>query len=112
MYKILVVGDFLAPIHEIAISNALRNNGHNVDEFRYYNYLDNKGYFNRKFSNAQILFRFGPSVLSINNDLKEKIKRNSYDFVFFYRPVFIKSSTLAFIKNYTTVFFYNNDSTG
>lgn len=108
MYKILVVGDFDSKIHEEAISNAIIEKGHIVDRFPYSKYYGSN-YLTRKLYHLQIRIQFGPIIFLINKNLKKLISNNSYDFIFFYRPVLVNENIFALSSNKSILFIYNND---
>ena len=107
--KVLVVGDFLAPIHEDAICTALGKYGLQVDKFKFSDYLRFNKFWIRKISNLQLKLRQGPKITKINKDLRKVVRKNSYDFIFFYRPRIIKEYVLSEISPKTAIYFYNND---
>lgn len=107
--KVLVVGDFSSVIHEEAICKAFEDNQLEVHKFKFSTYFKSGFLLRTKFNNFQIKFTIGPIILKINNDLLEELSNNYYDFVFFYRPRFVRASLLEFISKRTVVYFYNND---
>lgn len=114
MLKILVVGDFLALIHEPALSDAFEKLGHRVDTFKFREYLPKKGkgFLSRIFQlyyNCQIKFRTGPAITKINQKLSEEIAQKTYDLIFFYRPEYLHPSVLKGLHPGTVTFIYNND---
>lgn len=107
--KVLVIGDFISPIHEDAICTAFSNNNINVEKFKFSKYFKKGNYFRTKFNNFQIKYGFGPVIWKINNDIITQIKNNRYTFVFFYRPRIIRNNVLKLISEKTIIYFYNND---
>lgn len=119
-YKILVVGDFHSKIHELAIYNALNNQGYNVVKFSWVDYF--KGYlpsqrdstkkniFLEIYYRLQNKFLIGPTIYEINKGLISYILAEKPDLVFVYRGTLLLPSTLKKInKMGITVFAYNND---
>ncbi len=107
--KALVVGDYLSPIHEEAICKGLQNNGVQVHQFKFSDYLKFDNFFSRKLNNLQLKLQQGPAIYQINKDLKKKIAAQKYDFIFFYRPRIVSPSALSCISKDTVTFCYNND---
>ncbi len=107
--KFLVVGDFISSIHEQAVCNALETMGVDVEKFVLRKYFQRKQLLFRKFYNFQKKRSWGPSVWKINRDLRRWVNKESFDCIFFYRPVFIKKKTLSECSGKSVVYFYNND---
>lgn len=107
--KVLVVGDYLSPIHEDAVCKAFINNKITVQSFRLSSYFKNDNYIRKKINNFQQKYVIGPSIFKINRDLISEVKKSEYNFVFFYRPRIFKSETLKTIAKSTIIYFYNND---
>jgi spore maturation protein CgeB len=108
-FKILVVGDFIAKIHEPAIVSALRMKNNDVEGFSYSLYYRDNTWLSSKITNFQIKFCFGPLIRKINRDLIQFVNSNNFDLVFFYRPRFIDLKVLCLIKKDSFVYFFNND---
>jgi hypothetical protein len=108
MYKILVVGDFASKIHEEAISDAFINKGHRVEKFAFSKYFTSNILI-KKLYFFQIRHQFGPFLYLINRFLKLKIESDSFDFIFFYRPVFVNENIFEIANKLSKVFIYNND---
>lgn len=107
--KALIVGDYISPIHEDAISNALINNGLNVINFKFSKYFKIGNFIRTKFNNFQIKYCYGPLIWKINYDLRKQIKDNDFDFIFFYRPRIIRNKVFRLASKRSILYFYNND---
>lgn len=101
--KILIVGEFRAPIHEQALFDAMINLKLDVDCFKTYNFFKNASDFSYR---LQYHFQVGPNVFKLNSELKKKLK-NEYDIIFLYRPRLIYKSVIE--NNKAKIFIYNND---
>lgn len=108
--NILVVGDFLAPIHEIAIADALESLGHNVSRFATSDYFRANNIFSEIYKKIQNKFNYGPLIDKLNKDLILKSQAISTNLVFIYRGTKIKKETVLILKSRgALVFGYSND---
>lgn len=104
--KILIVGDFLAQIHEPAFYNAFLKLGHNVSKFAIGDYFKSENFYTK----LQNKFLCGPIIWKINKDLIQCIEMEKLDLVFIYRGNVIFDKTIKKIKESgVKVFGYNND---
>ena len=101
--KILIVGEFRAPIHEQALFEAMINLKLEVDCFKTYNFFEDVSDFSYR---LQYHFQVGPNVFKLNSKLQKKLN-NGYDIVFLYRPRLIYKSVIE--KSNAKIFLYNND---
>ena len=109
--KVLVVGSYLYEMYEPALSNALKDIGEEVYDFKW------KDYFYRgknqvlKFSaRYQNRFLYGPTINTINRNLYKLCTEIKPDLVFVYRGTHIQKKTVERIKALgIIVFSYNND---
>lgn len=112
--KILLAGDWHSELHEKVLSEALRDFGHHVAEFRWHEYFitEGLGWLERASLRAQNKFLTGPQVRKLNQDLLNLIAENSFDAVFVYRGSHFYAQTLARAKALSpdAIFIgYNND---
>lgn len=104
--KILIVGDFLSQIHELAFFDAFSKLGYNVSKFSTGDYFKKQNFF----CQLQNKFLFGPIIWKINNDLISCVEAKKPDLIFIYRGNFIFVKTIQEIKNTGAIVFgYNND---
>ncbi len=113
--KFLIVGDWHSNIHEEACANALRELGHEVYDFSWYQYFQTKKanqFLTSLFLRFQHKFRIGPAIHSLNQKLLIDVKRIQPDVIFIYRGTHIFPKTLREIKhlsNRSVLVSYNND---
>ena len=101
--KILIVGEFRAPIHEQALFDAMTNLKIDVDCFRTHDFFKDISDFSYR---LQYHFQVGPNVFKLNSELNKKLKKE-YDIIFLYRPRLVYKSEIENIK--AKIFIYNND---
>jgi len=119
--KIILVGDWYTKIYEEPLARDFDSLGHEVREFKISTYFRNahlKHYKQEDLSRVKIFyykfqnkFMVGPVVSTINKDLIRLCLEFQPDFIFFYRAVLIRSSTVRKIKNICFAKFasYHND---
>jgi len=110
--KILVVGDGHSAIHEVAVVDAFKQLGHEVNSFYWHSYFQSDNSFRRLSRRVQNKFLIGTTVNKLNDELVEMAINYQPRLIFIYRGTHIKSSTLVELKRALPnceVFGYNND---
>lgn len=110
--KILVVGDGHSAIHEVAVAEAFKKLGHQVETFYWHNYFHSQNPFLRLFLRLQNKFLIGPTINKINHDFFKKAVAFQPKLIFIYRGTHIKPCTLIKLKRSLPdceIFGYNND---
>lgn len=110
--KILVVGEGGAAIHEVAVVDAFRKLGHQVEAFYWKNYFSANNIVVRLWRRIQNKFIFGPRVNKLNADLVTKATQFIPELIFIYRGTHVFPSTISELKRELPnckVFGYNND---
>ena len=110
--KILVVGDGHAAIHEVAVVDAFKELGHQVEAFYWQVYFDALNPFVRVWCRLQNKFIIGPVINKLNSDLFNKTVHFNPELIFIYRGTHIKYKTIEEIKHkipHCLVYGYNND---
>ena len=110
--KILVVGDGHSAIHEVAVANAFKKLGHQVEVFYWENYFNSQHPVKRLWQRIQNKFIAGPTITSLNTDLVNAANLFNPKLVFIYRGTHVYPQTIAAIKKSLPecrVFGYNND---
>jgi len=100
--RILVAGDWHSELHEEVVSTALKNLGHEVEEFRWCHYFERKpgvwGRLAHWTSRVQNKYIVGVTVNRINTDLVDLASHFRPDMLFVYRGTHITADTLLAIK--------------
>lgn len=112
MMKILVVGDGHSELHEVAVAEALKKLGHQVDVFYWNSYFKSRNFFIYQWLRIQNKLIKGPQIIKINRDLFTKAYLFMPDLIFIYRGTHIKASTILKLKKqlpYCKIVGYNND---
>ena len=114
--RVLVAGDWHSELHEEVVSTALKNLGHEVEEFRWCHYFERMpGVWGRLMHlsrRAQNKYITGVTVNRLNKDLVALASRLRPDMLFVYRGTHIKAKTLRAIKTASPnsiLVGYNND---
>lgn len=110
--KILVVGDGHSAIHEVAVVEAFKKLGHQVQAFYWYSYFNSKNQVVRLLLKVQNKFIIGPTLNRVNADLINAAAEFSPKLVFIYRGTHIYPQTITGIHIQLpdcVVFGYNND---
>lgn len=110
--KILVVGDGHSEIHEVAVAEAFRKIGHQVEVFYWNSYFKSSNVVVRQWLRAQNKFIWGPQIIKINHDFLAKARLFMPDLIFIYRGTHVTASTILQLKKQLPnckVFGYNND---
>ena len=110
--KILVVGDGHSTIHEVAVVEAFKQLGHQVEPFYWQVYFRAFNPLIRLWRRAQNKFLVGPTISRINADLVTKALQFSPRLIFIYRGTHITPATILEIKRKLPdclIYGYNND---
>lgn len=110
--KILVVGDGHSEIHEVAVAEAFRKLGHEVEVFYWHRYFNTQNIVVRQWLRGQNKFICGPQIYRLNRDLIAKSCHFKPDLIFTYRGTHISAATISKIKKNIPrcqIFGYNND---
>lgn len=110
--KILVVGDGHSAIHEVAVANAFKKLGHQVEVFYWENYFNSQHPVKRLWQRIQNKFIAGPKITSLNTDLINSANLFNPKLVFIYRGTHVYPQTITEIKQRLPdcmVYGYNND---
>ncbi|RPH52582.1 MAG: hypothetical protein EHM85_02360 [Desulfobacteraceae bacterium] len=110
--KILVVGDGHSEIHEVAVAEAFRKLGHQVEVFFWRSYFCARNVIVRQWQRGQNKFIRGPQIYRLNRDLAAKAYHLKPDMIFIYRGTHITASTISKIKHNIPrcqIVGYNND---
>lgn len=99
--KILLVGFWKYVIYEISFFYALKKRGHSVKKINGLNFLSNKW--------KEVSF-ISEGHVKLNNHIIETAKQNQFDFIFFWRPIYVFPSTLKKLRQLRIkLYSYNND---
>lgn len=110
--KILVVGDGHSAIHEVAVANAFKTLGHQVEAFYWHTYFNSQILWVRLWQRVQNKYIIGPALDRLNADLIYAADQFNPKLIFIYRGTHITPQTIAIIKNKLpdcVVYGYNND---
>ena len=110
--KILVVGDGHAAIHEVAVVDAFKKLGHQVEAFYWQAYFNSQNLLVRLWRRVQNKFIIGPTLNKLNADLINAAVQFNPRLIFIYRGTHITPKTIAVIKQRLpdcVVYGYNND---
>lgn len=110
--KILVVGDGRSEIHEVAMAQAFRKLGYQVDVFYWNSYFKSSNFMIYQWLRIQNKLIEGPQITKINHDFLVKAGLFMPDLIFIYRGTHIAASTILNLKKqlpYCKVIGYNND---
>lgn len=110
--KILVVGDGHSAIHEVAVVEAFRKLGHQVEPFYWQSYFNSQNSVMRLWQRVQNKFLIGPVLRNLNADLVDAATRFEPKLIFIYRGTHITLQTISKIKQNMpdcVVYGYNND---
>jgi len=110
--KILVVGDGHSAIHEVAVVNAFKKLGHQVEAFYWQTYFNSPNPLVRLWQRVQNKFIIGPTLNRLNVDLINAVALFNPKLIFIYRGTHITHQTITEIKQKLpecVVHGYNND---
>ena len=114
--KVLIAGDWHSELHENVVATALKNLGHEVEEFRWCRYFERPQGFWGRFvhwaKRAQNKYITGSTVNRLNRDLVGVACHFRPDMLFVYRGTHITAKTLRAIKVASPASIlvgYNND---
>jgi len=110
--KILVAGDGHSAIHEVAVADAFKQLGHQVEPFYWYAYFNAFNPFVRAWRRLQNKFLLGPILNKVNSDFFNKSVDFKPGLIFIYRGTHITYKTIKKIKlkfPHCLVYGYNND---
>ena len=110
--KIQVVGDGHSQIHEVAVTEAFRKLGHQVEVFYWNRYFNSSNIIVRQWLRIQDKFIIGPQIKNINRDFITKAFQFKPDLIFIYRGTHILPAAIAELKMKIPnckLFSYNND---
>ena len=110
--KILVVGDGHSVIHEVAVVEAFKNLGHQVEAFYWQTYFNSQNPWVRLWQRVQNKFIIGPTLDRLNADLINAAVQFNPKLIFIYRGTHITPHTITDIKKKLlgcVVYGYNND---
>jgi hypothetical protein len=116
--KVIVVGDYITDIYELAIYNSLISLGVEGFRFAISEYFDEAIKLDRKISfgprelwlRCQKRYRMGPVLNRLNKDLVSLARSIRPDVIFVYRSPYVFGSTLSKVRKWAkAVFVYNND---
>jgi glycosyltransferase involved in cell wall biosynthesis len=110
--KILVVGDGHSAIHEVAVVNAFKQLGHEVEPFFWHPYFQARNPLVRFWLQVQNKFLIGSKLNELNRNLIRKALMFAPKLIFIYRGTHVTSRTLTKIKQNLPnckIFGHNND---
>jgi spore maturation protein CgeB len=110
--KILVVGDGHSAIHEVAVVEAFRKLGHQVEAFYWQTYFNSQNTLVRLWQRVQNKFVIGPTLDRLNAELINAAVQFKPKLIFIYRGTHITAKTITEIKQILpdcVVYGYNND---
>ena len=110
--KILVVGDGHSAIHEVAVVDAFKKLGHQVEAFYWQTYFNSQNPLVRQWQRVQNKFIIGPTLDRLNADLITVAVQFNPKLIFIYRGTHITPQTITEIKSRLpdcVVYGYNND---
>ncbi|MBU3917548.1 glycosyltransferase [bacterium] len=110
--KILVVGDGHSAIHEVAVVDAFKKLGHQVESFYWQAYFNSQNSVERLWQRIQNKFIIGPTIDRLNADLVNAVAQFNPKLIFIYRGTHIYSLTITKIRQKLpecVVYGYNND---
>ena len=110
--KILVVGDGHSAIHEVAVVEAFKKLGHQVEAFYWQTHFNSQNPLAHLWQRVQNKFIIGPTLNKLNVDLINAAAQFNPKLIFIYRGTHITSQTITKIKQKLpdcVVYGYNND---
>ena len=110
--KIVVVGDGHSAIHEVAVVEAFKKLGHQVEAFYWQSYFNSPNSVVNLWRRIQNKFIIGPILNKLNADLIKTVSVFNPKLIFIYRGTHIFPQTIAKIKQTLpdcAVYGYNND---
>ena len=110
--KILVVGDGHSVIHEVAVVEAFKKLGHQVEAFYWQTYFKSQNPLVSLWQRAQNKFIIGSTLGRLNADLINAAVQFNSKLIFIYRGTHIVPKTIVEIKQRLPecrVYGYNND---
>ncbi|MCR4308140.1 MAG: glycosyltransferase [Candidatus Berkelbacteria bacterium] len=110
--KILVVGDGHSAIHEVAVVDAFKKIGHQVEAFYWQAYFCSQNPVVRLWRRVQNKLLIGPALNKLNADLIKVAAEFNPKLIFIYRGTHITSQTILALKQKLpdcVVYGYNND---
>jgi len=110
--KILVVGDGHSSIHEVAVVEAFKKLGHQVEAFYWQAYFSSPKLVMRLWLRTQNKFIIGPTLNRLNADLIIAATEFNPKLIFIYRGTHIFPQTITVIQQKLpncVVYGYNND---
>jgi spore maturation protein CgeB len=110
--KILVVGDGHSVIHEVAVVEAFKKLGHQVEAFYWQTYFNSKNPLVCLWQRVQNKFIIGPTLDRLNAELINAAVQFNPKLIFIYRGTHITPQTITEIKQRLpdcVVYGYNND---
>ena len=110
--KILVVGDGHSVIHEVAVVDAFKKLGHEVEPFYWQSYFNSQNPVVRLWQRVQNKFLIGPALNKLNADLINAAAQFEPGLIFIYRGTHITPWAISRIKQRLpgcVMYGYNND---
>lgn len=110
--KLLVVGDGHSAIHEVAVVEAFKKLGHQVEAFYWQIYFKANNPLVRLWLRGQNKFLIGPRLNKLNVDLINTAGKLNPKLIFIYRGTHITPHTIRALKHKLpdcVVYGYNND---
>ena len=114
--KILIAGDWHSELHEEVAQRALRELGHEVEDFKWFRYFKPRsGWHGQLLHYAQRIqdkYVTGPALHSINQAFVARVDQVKPQMIFIYRGTHITSASLLAIKKLlpnVAIIGYNND---
>ena len=110
--KIIVVGDGNSAIHEVAVVDAFKKLGHQVEAFYWHIYFNAQNPLASIWKRFQNKYIIGPTIKKINDDLINSAVQFNPKLIFIYRGTHITHQTITEIKQKLSdcvVYGYNND---
>jgi spore maturation protein CgeB len=110
--KILVIGDGHSAIHEVAVFEAFKKLGHQVEAFYWHTYFNSQNPLVRLWQRVQNKFIIGPTLDRLNAELINAAVQFNPKLIFIYRGTHITPQTITEIKQILpdcVVYGYNND---
>src|SRR4051812_6757371 len=96
--RILVVGEGSSPIHEVAVADAFRQLGHEVDAVYWNASLASETKLGRFSSRIQNKLIAGPRIGQLNEVIIQAAEHHRPDLIFVYRGTHVRASTLRAIR--------------
>jgi len=110
--KILLAGDWHSGIHEESAFQAMKNLGHEVTAFAWFQYFKQGSSISHLLGRAQNKYLLGPTIDRLNHDLARMALKVRPDIIFIYRGTHVYPRTLMQLRQSNPraiIVGYNND---